>query len=119
MAGHETNGPLTITGVASSEAGARSNAYLLDDGRDLVLFDVPMLQSDARVLAEAIDRTGRRLTTVFIWHAHPDHFLASDLIADRFPAARFVSAPNVVADIEADGPRMLRMLQGRLGPERL
>lgn len=117
MPDHDTSRPLTITGVASSEAGAWSNAYLLDDGRDLVLFDVPMLRSDASILAEAIDRTGSRLTTVFISHAHPDHFLASDVIADCFPGARFVSAPNVVADIEADGPPMLEMLRGRLGLE--
>jgi hypothetical protein len=31
--------------------------------------------------------------------------------------ARCVSAPNVVADIEADGAWMLEMLQGRLGIE--
>jgi glyoxylase-like metal-dependent hydrolase (beta-lactamase superfamily II) len=108
---------LDIRRFAASEAGAWSNAYIVSGASEAVLFDVPMLRSDAAKLAELIDRSGKRLKAIFISHAHPDHFLASDLIADRFPAARFLSTANVVADIEADGPWMLSMLQGRLGGE--
>lgn len=52
-------------------------------------------------------------------HAHPDHFMGLDVITERFPKARVVSTQNVVADIRADGPSMLSMLQGKLGPEAL
>jgi len=108
---------LAIRSFTASEAGAWSNAYLVTSSAEAVLFDVPMLRSDAVKLADRIAGSGKRLKAVFISHAHPDHFLASDLIADRFPAAQFLSTANVVADIEADGPRMLSMLQGRLGAE--
>ena len=109
--------PLSIQSVASSEATPGPTPNLVSDASEALLFDVPMLQSDAARLADVIERSGKQLKTVFISHAHPDHFFASDLIADRFPAARFVSLQNVVADIEADGPWMLSMLQDRLGPE--
>src|ERR1700688_4834227 len=108
---------LSLQPFTSSEEGAWSNAYLIGSSSEVILFDVPMLRGDAVKLADLVAGSGKQLTTVFISHAHPDHFMGSDLIADRFPMARFVSTGNVVADIEADGPWMLSMLQGKLGPD--
>ena len=39
------------------------------------------------------------------------------MIKDRFPHVRVVSTANVVADIKADGPWMLSMLQNKLGAQ--
>ncbi len=108
---------LSIQRFTSSEAGAWSNSYLVGNGSEAILFDVPMLHSDAGKLAEMIASSGKTLKTVMISHAHPDHFMGLDVIADRFPMARIVSTANVVADIQADGPWMCSMLQGKLGPE--
>ncbi len=117
MKGQSAVASLDIQRFVASEAGAWSNAYFVSGVSEAILFDAPMLRSDAGRLADMIDRSGKRLKAVFISHAHPDHFLGSDLIADRFPAARFVSTANVVADIQTDGPWMFSMLQGRLGAE--
>jgi len=76
-----------------------------------------MLQSDARQIAEEIGKSGKRLTTVFISHAHPDHFMGLDVITEHFPKARIVSTANVVSDIRAAGPWMFQMLQAKLGIE--
>jgi len=108
---------LSIQRLASSELGAWSNSYLVSSGSQAVLFDVPMLRSDATKLAEVVAATGKALTTVMISHAHPDHFMGLDVIKGRFPQARIVSTRNVVADIKADGPWMFSMLQNKLGPE--
>jgi glyoxylase-like metal-dependent hydrolase (beta-lactamase superfamily II) len=108
---------LGIQSFTSSEPGAWSNSYLISGGTDAVLFDVSMLRSDAVRIAEGITKTGKALKTVIISHAHPDHFMASDVIADSFPEAKFVSTSNVTKDIATDGPWMCSMLQGKLGPE--
>jgi hypothetical protein len=50
-------------------------------------------------------------------HAHPDHFIGLDVITDRFPQARTLSTPNVVADLQQDGPGIFALLKGKLGAE--
>lgn len=113
---------LSIERFTSSEAGAWSNAYLLSNETDAILFDVFMLREEAAELANTIEKTGKTLQAVMISHAHPDHFMGLDAIVERFHSARILSTPNVVADIEHDGPWILSLLQnklGTLGPKRL
>ena len=107
----------SITPFTSSEVGAWSNSYLISGRKEALLFDVVQLRSEAAKLADIIAKSGKTLTTVFISHAHPDHFLGSDVIAERFPDARFISTANVVADLEKNGSWMLPLLQGKLGAE--
>jgi glyoxylase-like metal-dependent hydrolase (beta-lactamase superfamily II) len=84
---------------------------------EAILFDVFMLHSDAAQIADGIKKSGKTLKTVMISHAHPDHFMGLDVIAEVFPDARVVSTQNVVRDIKADGPWIFSMLQGNLGQE--
>jgi glyoxylase-like metal-dependent hydrolase (beta-lactamase superfamily II) len=108
---------LSIERFTSSEPGAWSNSYLINGEAEAVLFDVFMLRGDAAHIAQGITKSNKTLTTVIISHAHPDHFMGLDVIAEAFPHARIVSTRNVAADIKSDGPWMLSMLQGKLGPE--
>ena len=103
--------------LSASEPGAWSNAYLISDGQEALLFDVFQLRSDAGKLADSIAASGKKLTKVWISHAHPDHFLQLDLIVERFPDVEVLTAPNVLDDLKADGPWMFDLLKGKLGPE--
>src|SRR5215469_13766012 len=108
---------LSIDRFTSVEAGAWSNAYVISGKTEAVLYDVVMLHSDASRLGDQIERSGKTLKTVMISHAHPDHFMGLDVITQRFPQATVVATPNVVADIQKDGPWMFSLLQNKLGPE--
>ena len=108
---------LSIQQFTSSEAGAWSNSYLISGKSDAILFDVFMLAKDAAQIADGIVNSGKTLKTVMISHAHPDHFMGLEVITERFPDAKVVSTANVVADIRQDGPWMLSLLQGKLGPQ--
>ena len=108
---------LSIQSFTSSEPGAWSNSYLISGSTEAILFDVFMVYSDARQIADGIMKSGKTLRTVMISHAHPDHFMGLDVITERFPKAQVVSTQNVVTDIKTDGPWMFSMLQGKLGPE--
>jgi glyoxylase-like metal-dependent hydrolase (beta-lactamase superfamily II) len=58
---------------------------------DAVLIDAQWTLSSAhRVIAEIVD-TGKRLTTIYLTHAHPDHYFGSGVIAQAFPEARVVA----------------------------
>jgi glyoxylase-like metal-dependent hydrolase (beta-lactamase superfamily II) len=107
---------ISIQRFTSSEAGSWSNAYLLSNETDAILFDVFMFREEAAELANTIEKSGKTLQAVMISHAHPDHFMGLDAIVEHFPSTRIVSTPNVVADIENDGPWMLSLLQNKLGP---
>lgn len=109
---------LSIQSFRSSEPGAWSNSYLISGDSEAILFDVFMLHSDAKQIADEIAKSGKTLKTVMVSHAHPDHFMGLDVITERFPKVRVVSTQNVVTDIKTDGPWMFSMLRDKLGLER-
>ena len=47
-------------------------------------------------MADWIAATGRRLTEIYVTHAHPDHFFGLKVLQDRFPEVRAVALPQVV-----------------------
>lgn len=108
---------LEIERFTSSEIGAWSNAYLISGSKEALLFDIFMLRDDAAVLADKIQASGKTLTRLFISHAHPDHFMGTEVIVDRFPHVEVISTPATIANIAEDGPWMLKFLQEKLGPK--
>jgi glyoxylase-like metal-dependent hydrolase (beta-lactamase superfamily II) len=91
--------PLTIETLRTSEGSLFANIALIKGEKDAVLVDAPFTRADAhRIVAMVLD-SGKRLTTVFITHDHPDHFFAMEVIQDAFPDAKIVAHPTVVADI--------------------
>ena len=107
---------LSIQQFTSSEAGVWSSSYLISGESEAILFDVFMLRSDTKQIADGIVSSGKTLKTVLISHAHPDHFMGLEVITERFPYVKVVSTENVVNDIATDGPWMFSILQGKLGP---
>jgi glyoxylase-like metal-dependent hydrolase (beta-lactamase superfamily II) len=68
---------------------------------EAVLTDTGHIRSDVSALGDMIEQTGTRLTTTYITHGHLDHFLGIGQLMQRFPHARPVTAPAVLADIKA------------------
>lgn len=107
---------LAIERLTSSEMGAWSNSYLISGQHEAILFDVFMLREDTAALVERIKATGKTLTRVFISHAHPDHFMGTEVIVDHFPDVEVISTPTTIANVNEDGPWMLELLRKKLGP---
>jgi glyoxylase-like metal-dependent hydrolase (beta-lactamase superfamily II) len=60
---------------------------------DAVLIDAQWTLMNAhRVIAEIIE-TGKNLTTIYLTHAHPDHYFGAGVIAEAFPNARVLAMP--------------------------
>jgi len=81
----------TVTTFTSSEQTGLSNAYLLAGRRDAILVDAAPTAGEASRLADMIQKSRKRLTLIFITHAHPDHIAGLDVLTKRFPHARVVS----------------------------
>jgi len=74
--------------------------------RDAVLVDPLMTIAESRDLADWVTATGKNVTTIFVTHAHGDHFFGAPAILERFPQAKLVATPGVAKFMDAQyGPR--------------
>lgn len=87
---------LTTDTLVGSEASFKASAHLIMGDSDAVLVDSLFARSDALRAVEWIKGSQRRLTLVYVTHAHPDHFLGLPVILEAFPGVRAVALPEIV-----------------------
>lgn len=73
------------------------SSTLVSGERDAVLVDTFITVEQNRALIDWIAATGKNLTVIYATHGHGDHFFGVNAIRARFPKARFVTAPDVIA----------------------
>ena len=81
---------LTIGGTFSP-----TTATIITGQTEAVLVDTLYTHADVDRLAEAIEATGKKLTTIYITHAHFDHYIGLGPLLERFPDARGVATAPV------------------------
>jgi len=78
----------------SDESGFEVASVIVTGKTDAVLIDAQWTLSNAhRVIAEILE-TGKHLKTIYITHAHPDHYFGLGTIAEAFPEARVIALPS-------------------------
>jgi glyoxylase-like metal-dependent hydrolase (beta-lactamase superfamily II) len=96
-----THGPNSLATKVffSDESGFEVASVIVTGKTDAVLFDAQWTLSSAyRVIAEILE-TGKYLKTIYITHAHPDHYFGLGTIAEAFPKARVIALPSVARTI--------------------
>jgi glyoxylase-like metal-dependent hydrolase (beta-lactamase superfamily II) len=73
-----------------------TTATILSGPTEAVLVDTLLLADDVERLGDRIEATGKKLTTIYITHAHFDHYFGLEALLERFPGARAVALPSVV-----------------------
>src|SRR6266481_6280195 len=73
------------------------SSTLIYGERDAVLVDAFITVEQSRALANWVAASGKNLTTICATHGHGDHFFGISTVLERFPDARFVARPEVVA----------------------
>ena len=87
-------GSLSTKVFFSDEDGFEVASVIVMGQTDAVLVDAQWTLSNAhRVIAEILE-TGKSLTTIYLTHAHPDHYFGVGTIAEAFPTARVVAIPS-------------------------
>lgn len=98
-----THGPNSLATKVffSDESGFEVASVIVTGKTDAVLIDAQWTLSNAyRVIAEILE-TGKHLKTIYITHAHPDHYFGLGTIAEAFPKARLIALPSVARTINS------------------
>jgi glyoxylase-like metal-dependent hydrolase (beta-lactamase superfamily II) len=67
--------------------------------RDAVLVDTFLSEQHSKELLEWVVESGKNLTTIYITHAHGDHYFGLRHLLDKFPNAKAIATASVVAAI--------------------
>jgi len=78
-------------------AWVTNTVTLIYGERDAVLVDTFLSVQHSKELVDWIVESGKNLTTIYVTHAHGDHFFGLKLLLDRFPDARAFATASVVA----------------------
>jgi glyoxylase-like metal-dependent hydrolase (beta-lactamase superfamily II) len=87
--------------VAIGGTFSPTTATILTGPTEAVLVDTLFTPEDVERLAKAIDATGKTLTTIYITHAHFDHYFGLGALLERFPGVRGVALPAVAEVVRA------------------
>ena len=83
---------------------------------DAVLVDAMTTVAEAEALADWIALHNRNLETIYITHAHFDHFYGLSILLDRFPSARAIATPRTVDAMQMSFTPPVERLARRLFP---
>lgn len=80
-------------------AWVTNTVTLIHGERDAVLVDTFLSEKQSEELADWIVASGKNLTTIYVTHAHGDHYFGIRLLLSRFPKAKALATAAVVEDI--------------------
>ena len=83
---------------------------------DAVLVDAMTTVAEAEALADWIALHNRNLETIYITHAHFDHFYGLSILLDRFPSARAIATPKTLSAMQMSFTAPVERLARRLFP---
>src|SRR6204780_384539 len=83
---------------------------------DAVLVDAMMIVAEAGALADWVALHNRNLETIYITHAHFDHFYGLGILLDRFPGARGIATPKTLSALRSSFTPTVERLARRCFP---
>jgi glyoxylase-like metal-dependent hydrolase (beta-lactamase superfamily II) len=86
---------------------------------DAVLVDAMTTVAEAEALANWVALHNRNLETIYITHAHFDHFFGLSVLLNRFPMARAIATPKTVNAMQMSFTPPVERLARRLFPAQL
>jgi glyoxylase-like metal-dependent hydrolase (beta-lactamase superfamily II) len=106
---------LTTTVFTASPGGFLVDSTIVAGDKDAILIDAQFDLADAHRLVAALLEAKKHLTTVYITHAHPDHYFGLAVIQQAFPKAKLVALPATVAEIQKTWQGKVKQWSGLYG----
>lgn len=91
---------LSVEVITASPEGFLVTSTLVSGEHDALLIDAQFTLADAKAVAAKVQASGKKLTTVYVTHGHPDHYFGFVALKEAFPDAKLVALPATIAEIE-------------------
>jgi glyoxylase-like metal-dependent hydrolase (beta-lactamase superfamily II) len=107
--------PLATKVFYSDEDGFEVASVIVCGKKNAVLIDSQWTLSNAhRLIAEILD-TGKNLETIYLTHAHPDHYFGAGVVAEAFPNAKVVAIASEADIINKQFFGKMEIWEGTIG----
>ena len=90
---------LTTKVFFSDESGFEVASVIVMGKTDAALIDAQWTLSNGHRVAAEILETGKHLKTIYVTHAHPDHYFGLGPVVEAFPEAKVIALPAVARTI--------------------
>lgn len=80
------------------------NSTMVMGAQDMIVIDPQFSLPEAHRLAAEILESKKNLTTIYLTHAHPDHFFGIAVLKQAFPQAKILALPATAAAIKTAWP---------------
>jgi glyoxylase-like metal-dependent hydrolase (beta-lactamase superfamily II) len=77
-----------------------STVTLIYGERDAILVDTFLTDQHSKELLDWVVESGKNLTSIYVTHAHGDHYFGLKRLLDKFPSAKAISTARNVAAIQ-------------------
>lgn len=102
-----TSAPLQWKHFPTGDKGFFRAPVLLSGAKEAILIDGSFSLPDGRAVAEAIQASGKTLTTIYISQSDPDYYFSLGPIQSAFPQARVIAASDTIAAIRGNVQKKL------------
>ena len=80
-----------------------TNSVIVEGVHEVMLVDAQLTKTDAEKVLQQIEQTKKPLSTIYITHAHADHFLGLEVFKKTYPRVRIIATSAVVASCYSSG----------------
>jgi len=77
-----------------------TNSVIVEGVHEVMLVDAQLTKTDAEKVLQQIEQTKKPLSTIYITHAHADHFLGLEVFKEAYPGVRIIATSAVVDRID-------------------
>ena len=77
-----------------------TNSVIIEGTHEVMLVDAQLTKTSAEKVLQQIEETKKPLSTIYVTHAHADHFLGLEVFKEAYPGVRIIAASTVVDRID-------------------
>jgi glyoxylase-like metal-dependent hydrolase (beta-lactamase superfamily II) len=86
----------SIKVFTSSDDQFWANSVIIEGTHEVMLVDAQLTKTNAEKVLQEIKETKKPLSTIYVTHAHADHFLGLEVFKEAYPGARIIATSAVV-----------------------
>jgi glyoxylase-like metal-dependent hydrolase (beta-lactamase superfamily II) len=73
-----------------------TNSIIIQGAHEVMLVDAQLTKTSAEKVLQQIKETKKPLSTIYVTHAHADHFLGLEVFKEAYPGVRIIATSAVV-----------------------